>query len=557
MYPKSFIDELKNRITLSAVIGKKVPLKKKGKDLWGCCPFHAEKTASFSVSDIKGFYKCFGCGKSGNIFDFVMEIDGLNFKEAIERLAHDFGIPLPKIEKKQTKEINEIDLLLKINEETCIFFENNIFRNNDAMDYALKRGLTRELIKKFRIGYAPNDFHALIDYMKNKNISEKELLGAGVIAENNGNIYDKFRDRIIFPVLNRGGKVIAFQGRTLGDGVPKYLNSPETKVFVKGNTLFNYYFARKSIYEKDFAVLVEGNMDALSLSINGIENVVAPMGTGITENQVRELWRATDKVFVCLDGDKAGRNAMVRLSKLVLPLIEVGKNMNFVFLPNATDPDDFIRKQGYAAFVNLLNKSVSLSNYIWNNEIEGLNTEIPENRAILEKNITNLLLKIQDVRLRSEFERFYKNKLWEIKKNYKVNELEIKTQDIKNEVNIDLIEKIEKQICGRIYKYPDLINELNKNNLDIFNIKFYSEKCIEFIDKLMADENTESFETYFESFDKRDDEVGYINVLLKIRYKELLSLEIMALNDNNKIKEYDKEIKKIKQEIENGIISFL
>ena len=493
MYPESFVKELETTISISDLVGKKIPLKKRGRDFVACCPFHHEKTPSFSVSDMKGIYHCFGCGKSGNIFTFVMEMEGLNFKEAIEYLANLYGIPLPKIEKAKTKkkeEVNEIDLIYKINEESCKFFEQNLFKfyGKTALMYASKRGLNKKNLEKFRIGFAMDDFSALLNYLKELGYKEEIIEKSGVIAKGEKNYYDKFRNRLMFPVLDKKGRVIAFTGRILDDGMPKYMNSPETKIYKKGFTLFNYFFARKAIYDNNSAILVEGNMDAISLYINGVENVVAPMGTGITENQIKELWSATNNIFVCLDGDSAGQKASIRLSKLVLPLISVGKNIKFVFLPKDVDPDDFIKKYGKIEFDNLLKNSISLSDYLWENEIKGLNIDekddiLPEKKAELEKKIFSLLENIKDIKLKSHFEQFYRNKLWKLGKNsYKINKKDdIKTdvlKNIKSKINIDLMEKIERKICSLIIKFPNIINILmEKYKIDIFSVNFLNDNC--------------------------------------------------------------------------------
>lgn len=491
MYPESFIKEVEEAAVLSEVIGRKVPLKRRGRDYVACCPFHHEKTPSFSVSDMKGVYHCFGCGKGGNVFTFVMETEGLNFKEAVEYLANMYGIAIPKVEKKtniKKEEIDEIEEIYKINEETCKFFQKNLFEfyGKQAWGYALKRGFNKENAVKFRIGFAADDFKMLLSYLKSLNFKEEIIEKAGVIAKGNSGYYDKFRNRLMFPVLDKKGRVIAFTGRILDDGMPKYMNSPETKIYHKGRVLFNYYFAKKAIYDSNSAVLVEGNMDAISLYMNGIENVVAPMGTGITVEQMRELWSTTDNIFVCLDGDSAGQKASVRLAKLILPIIAVGKNMKFVFLPKDCDPDDFVKKYGKLKFNELLKASVSLSDYLWDNELKELEidekeTIVPEKKAKLEKNIAKYISLIGDTKLRKYFEDFYKNKLWNLGKsflNIDKNKSKKLLKSYENqEKTIDLMEKNEKKICSLLVKYPSAINLLfEKYSIDIFDVEFIAEK---------------------------------------------------------------------------------
>jgi DNA primase len=361
VYPPRFLEELKNKINLSDLVSKKVALKARGKDFVGLCPFHNEKTPSFTVNDIKGFYHCFGCSAHGDIFSFLMETEGLSFKEAIEKLATDNGIDLPKLQKseKGEEERKEIETLLMINEKACCFFESNLYKKFglSGLNYARKRGLEDRDLKKFRIGFAFDDFNMLRDFLKKEGFSEAEILEAGIAGGEKGKLYDKFRNRLMFPVIDKRGRVIAFTGRIIDDGMPKYMNSPETKIYHKGDVLFNYYFARKSIYDEKYAILVEGNLDAISLSINGVENVVAPMGTAITENQLLSLWKATDEIVLCLDGDEAGRKASARISKLVLPLINANRNIRFAFMPDGKDPDNFIKENGKTAILRVLKRS--------------------------------------------------------------------------------------------------------------------------------------------------------------------------------------------------------
>lgn len=538
MYPESFIKELENTISLSDLIGRKIPLKKRGKDYVACCPFHHEKTPSFSISDVRGMYHCFGCGKSGNIFNFVMETEGLNFKETIEYLANIYGIQLPKLETKsivKKEEIDEIDLIYKVNEASCKFFEENLFKfyGKTALDYATRRGLNKKNIKKFRIGFAPDDYSMLCNHLKSLGFEEFIIEKSGVIARSEKRIYDKFRNRLMFPVLDKKGRVIAFTGRILDDGMPKYMNSPETKIYVKGNVLFNYYFARKAIYDENSVVLVEGNMDAISLSMNGVENVVAPMGTGITENQIRELWKTTDNIFICLDGDSAGQKASERLSKLVLPIISTGKNIKFAFLPKNVDPDDFIRKYGKIEFNNLLKNSVSLSDYLWNNELQSLNINekkviIPEKKAELEKNIFKFLDIIKDLKLKSHFEQFYRNKLWKLDRlSTKVENNNIKTEEVRDiisKLNVDLIEKNEKKICSLLIKFPNLINSISKKyKIDIFSINFLNDRCSSILSYL---------EEYLNSADLENDEKKINKLLVKKEFGDYINSSDIFFNDS-------------------------
>jgi DNA primase len=408
-----------------------------------------------------------------------------------------------------------------------------------------------------------------MDFMKKLNIADNLLESAGVVVKKEKGRYDKFRNRLIFPILNRNGKVIAFQGRTLGDDLPKYLNSPDTKIFLKGNTLFNFYYARKAIHEKGFAVLVEGNMDALSLSINGIENVVAPMGTSVTINQVKELLNYTDEICVCFDGDTAGQKAMIRLSQLVLPLMKIGKKIKFIILPKNLDPDDFVLKYGKYDFLDLIKNAISLSDYIWQYESENLNLEIPENRALLEKNINILLTTIEDTKLKTHFEKFYRDKFWNINRRTKKKELMIKTLDLKNNVDIDLVEQKEKEICERLVKFPSIINKLHeKYGIDIFELEFYTERCIlamEALDEFMNKDSNLQTLLQDKKIDKylkinkdwtEEKSLEVVNILILKRNKDLLRFDLENETENIRIKIIGDEIGKIQEKIDEYCIKY-
>lgn len=292
MYGDRFLEDLKSRITLSDVIGRDVRLVRRGIHKVACCPFHKEKTPSFSVNDERGFYHCFGCGVSGDVISYTMAKNGLTFGDAVKKLAMDYGIELPQNEKKFIQEQKELNdqrqLIYRINEFTCQFFEKNIFNEEGraGLIYIQNRGLSKDDIKKFRIGFAPNGFGTLRTHLNSLGFDDNILQTAGILASGDRGFFDKFRNRVMFPVLDNLGRVIAFSGRVINStDMPKYMNSPETPIFHKGNTLFNYYHASKAISASGQALLVEGNLDAIGLAIKGVENAVAPMGTAITTQQ--------------------------------------------------------------------------------------------------------------------------------------------------------------------------------------------------------------------------------------------------------------------------------
>lgn len=511
MYDSNFLNLLRDKITLSDVIGRSVRIINKGRNKVACCPFHKEKTPSFHIQDDKGFYHCFGCGAHGDVISFVMQQDGLSFKEAVEKLAEENGIELPKtteIKKQNKEEIDKIQLTYNINEEACKFFQKCIFDDSGkvGLNYITKRGLTVENIKKFKIGFAPQGFNNLIQYLAKFGFNEKQLELAGLVAKgDNDGYYDKFRNRVMFPVLDKKGRVIAFTGRVIDkNDIPKYMNSPETLIYHKSDVLFNYFFARKSIYDLKYALLVEGNLDAITLSINGIENVVAPMGTAITIKQIEELWKITDEIVVCLDGDLAGKKASLRLANLVLPILVPTKSMKFITLPTDQDPDDFIKQNGKSGFINYIqnqNSCLSLSEFLWKNELNLLNLNLekkyitPEERGILESKIIEITKQIQNQLVSKNFENFYRNQIFLISKyngskraiDYRnITKIDYK-KDVKPVNSIDLLKQniinIEKRIFCMIIDCLPLVDQVFQTyNVDIFNINYINEDSSKLVD---------------------------------------------------------------------------
>ncbi len=397
-FAQNFPEILKNQISLSQVVSKRVSLKQKGLSHSGLCPFHNEKTPSFTVSDEKGFYHCFGCGAHGDIISFTMHMEGLEFKDSVIKLANDYNIAIPFIKKENEQQESEQDKIIRkqylLLEKICLFFEKNLFsyKGQEAIKYLGKRGINQDNIKKFRLGFAPDSYNELHEYLTKEGFSQEELIMSGAVGKNqNGRLYDKFRNRVIFPINSLKGHVIAFGGRCLGDAQPKYLNSSETLLFKKGSNLYNYSLAKNAIYKSKNAIIVEGYMDSIALSKIGINNVVAPLGTALTKNQIEILFRATNEIILFLDGDQAGFNAMNKTINIALPLINSGKIIKFAFLPAGLDPDDFINQQGKSACEELLKQAKPMSDALFdfevrNLEIKDLNQKIsPEKSKIRRK----------------------------------------------------------------------------------------------------------------------------------------------------------------------------
>ena len=367
-FSKEFIDDLRNQADIVRVLGDYVTLKKKGQNYWACCPFHGEKTPSFSVSS-KGFFKCFGCGKSGNVFAFVMEIEGSPFPEAIKTVAEKCGVALPVETDDNAKYHEERDKLRddlrQLNAWAAEFFESSIEsgEGKGALEYLAKRGVTEESRRTFRLGYAPDSWDALSNFLQNRGASKMQIERSGLVSlRDTGNgFYDKFRGRLMFPITDAQGKVVAFGGRILGEGEPKYLNSPETALYTKGHHLFGLSQSRETVRRQGYVILVEGYLDFLIPFQFGVKNLVASLGTALTEQQVRLLGRYSKKIIVNFDPDKAGVNATKRSLEL---LLTEGFKVNVLTLPDNLDPDEFIRERGAESYGRLLKNSQSFMDYI-------------------------------------------------------------------------------------------------------------------------------------------------------------------------------------------------
>ncbi len=364
MIPTDFIQTLLSRVDIVEVIDRFVPLKKAGTNYVACCPFHSEKTPSFSVSPGKQFYHCFGCGAHGTAIGFLMEYGGKAFPDAVEELARDAGMEVPRVERPGEREKrDEAQDLNEILLAAAKFYRSQLKDAPRAIDYLKSRGLTGEIAARFGIGYAPDAWRGLEAVFPKYDAPELDAAGL-VINGDGGKRYDRFRDRIMFPIHDSRGRVIGFGGRVMGAGEPKYLNSPETPVFSKGRELYGLYLARNAIRDAGRVVVVEGYMDVVALAQHGVEYAVATLGTATTPTHVQKLFRLTDTVVFCFDGDNAGRKAAWRALENTLPALADGKNAVFLFLPDGEDPDDYVRKRGRAAFEKAQESAVPLSEFL-------------------------------------------------------------------------------------------------------------------------------------------------------------------------------------------------
>ncbi len=418
-YPPNFLDEIRARLSVSQVVGRKVALKRAGREFKGLSPFKMEKTPSFTVNDQKGFYHCFASGEHGDIFSFVMKTDGLSFPEAVERLADEAGVPMPKLSQHDEAREDERERLYRIVEMSAAFFEAALKTGPGAEGrrYLEKRGLSRETIAAFRLGYAPNDRAALRTHLASAGFKVEEMIAAGVLigGDDIPVAYDRFRHRVTFPITDLRGRVIAFGARALDPGAPaKYLNSPDTPLFHKGQILFNAHRARGPAHDKSRVVAVEGYMDVIALHEAGFGEAVAPLGTALTEEQVKLLWRMADEPILCFDGDAAGRKAAFRAVETALPLLKPGFSVRFAFLPGGLDPDDLVRQQGPQAFADELGKTRALFDVLWEREAQEQDLSTPEQRAAFEARLKGLVGKIVEPTVRAHYERELRETLWEL-----------------------------------------------------------------------------------------------------------------------------------------------
>ena len=364
--PQQFIDDLLARSDIVDVIGRRVPLKKAGREFQACCPFHSEKTPSFTVSPSKQFYHCFGCGAHGSALGFLMEFDRLSFPEAVEELASSLGIEVPR--EAAFEQGPDQRPLFDILEQAARLYEQQLRQHADApraVDYLRARGVSGEIAAGFRIGFAPPGWDNLISRLGSDDSRVRQLRDAGLITEQDGKRYDRLRDRIIFPIRDTRGRIVGFGGRLLGDGKPKYLNSPETPVFHKGRELYGLYEARQADGHPARLLVVEGYMDVVALAQFGISNAVATLGTATTGEHLEKLFRATPEVVFCFDGDRAGRDAGWKALQIALPLMRDGRQARFLFLPDGEDPDSLIRKIGAADFAARIAQAQPLSEYLF------------------------------------------------------------------------------------------------------------------------------------------------------------------------------------------------
>ena len=464
-YDRNFTDELRTRLSIVDVVGRRVPLVKKGQNYWGCCPFHNEKTPSFSVNEEKGFYHCFGCGEHGDIISFTMKSNNMDFKEAIKELANQAGLKIPEYKPKSSEQVAREETYFQIVEDAAKIYHQKLFEPEGkvALDYIHRRGFSDDMIKKYRLGYAPKN-----NLIANKfvNVKQDKLLSTGLCRRGEYGMYDFFRDKLMFPIFNMHGQVVAFSGRSLDGSEPKYINTSDTELFHKRKTIFGLNFARDAIHRANRSIIVEGQIDAIQMQSNGFPETVAPLGTALTEDHIAILCKSNRNIIFCFDGDSAGQKAAVRACDIVMPFLRDNSEIKFAFVTGGKDPDEILKNSGTDAMHKIIDESTPLVDFLWEITNETFLVSTPGGRTQAEKFLKQKTDKITDVALRAEYEQEYNSRKFNSWHKWKKSD--------KKNINIELpeIDSItQKTLIFITDKFPE-VAERYAEFLASLNINF-------------------------------------------------------------------------------------
>lgn len=530
-FDNSFTDELRQRLSLVDVIGRKIPLTKKGQNYWGCCPFHNEKTPSFSVSEEKGFYHCFGCGEHGDIISFTMKSENVDFKTAISELANMAGIKMPELKQKTPEQKQAEENYVKITESAAQIYQDLLYTDAGkvALDYIKKRGFSDDMIKKYKIGYAPKNN---IISSKFANVKVDKLVSTGLVRVGNYGPYDFFRDKLMFPIFNAYGQIVAFSGRSLDGSEPKYINTTDTELFHKRQTIFGFNFARDAIHRQNRSIVVEGQIDAIQMQNHGFPETVAPLGTALTEDHVAILCKSNRNIVFCFDGDNAGQKAAMRACMLVLPFLRDNSDVRFAFVSGGKDPDEILKNHGESAMKKIIDDAIPLIDFLWDNVNKNYLINTPNGRAQADKFLKDCLSKITDKIFQNEIEQDYNgrkfNQWHKWKKQKYTPEIELPDTD---SMTINIIKSI-------VQTYPE-ISEKHLDFLSSLNISFDE-------DAQKSDLSPESAEKFIVSFKLQK----YIKKLDQEKQQILSDLLNNSESNIEKIKEIDEKIKETHEKLE-------
>lgn len=464
-YDRNFTDELRERLSIVDVVGRRVPLVKKGQNYWGCCPFHNEKTPSFSVNEDKGFYHCFGCGEHGDIISFVMKSENVDFKTAITELAAQAGLKMPDYKPKPAAQVAREESYYQIMSGACDIYQKLLFEpmGATALEYVRRRGFTDEMIQRYRIGYAPKN-----NIIANKfvNVKQENLMATGMCRRGDYGMYDFFRDKLMFPIFNARGQIVAFSGRCLDGSEPKYINTTDTELFHKRKTIFGFNFARDAIHRANRSIVVEGQIDAIQMQCHGFPETVAPLGTALTEDHISMLCKANRNIIFCFDGDAAGQKAAARACDIVMPFLRDTSDVRFAFVTGGKDPDEVLKSGGDAAMQKIIDASTGLTDFLWNLANTGFNVSTPGGRTQAEKFLKQKTDKITDQHLRAEYEQEYNQRIFNQWHKWKRQSQNIQKIDMPE---VDDITK--KTVIFIVNQYPE-IAERYGDFLATLNINF-------------------------------------------------------------------------------------
>lgn len=557
---QKFLDELRSRISIADVVGEKVKLTKRGREYLGLCPFHGEKTPSFTINESKGFYHCFGCGAHGDIVKFLMDSEGLPFIEAVKKLASRVNMELPQISKENQELGIKRKSLYEIMDIVTEYFEKNLRMPVGAKGLSYfknKRGLNEDTIKKFRLGYAPEN-NGLRALLTSKGISEQDMADLGLIVipeDGKRQPYDFFYDRVMIPIIDKQKNVIAFGGRILGDAQPKYLNSPETPIFNKRRILYNMNNARESAYAKKRLIICEGYMDVIALDSFGFNYAVAPLGTALTEEQVLEAWKVCSIPTLCFDGDSAGIKAAIRSVDRILPILKAGYSVNYIFLKEKKDPDELLHTLGPDIFEQYLQKAHPLMDILWHKCKMNKNTETPEQKALIEKEVFEEVAKIRDTQIRQYYTQEMKKRIYYTFGNgalYKDGKGEKKT--IEKFHNKELqTRKINLKKSYNLVKKPPLSDLFLRNIVAAMII--YPELIGKYEERLTAFEigSTVMAKILVELIEFNQDEAHLDSEMILEKLKLNFKAEIENLWELKMYKQQKTDLLNMKQEIDNGL----
>ena len=576
------LNEIKDKISVSQVVEKTVQLKKRGKEFVGLSPFTKERTPSFTVNDEKQFYHCFSTNKHGDIFTFLVEVGGLSFPEAVEKLADEAGVQLRTFSPAEEEKINKSKKIFEALEISKSFFSSQIFDDNNslALKYIRERGLDDKIINSYEIGYAPQG-NKLEKFLLSKGVSHEIMTLAGMTIKDEkkkDNFYDRFRNRIIFPIRDIRNRVVGFGGRVINSNdQPKYLNSPETPVFHKGSLLYNFSKIRPNLKNNDNLIVVEGYMDVVSLASKGFQNAVAPLGTAITETQLNILWKDSDSPIICFDGDKAGKQASFRATEIALKLLKPNKTLRFINLPDNLDPDDYIKNFGLESFNKFVDNASPLQSIIWDLCLQESNIDTPEGKAGFESMLRAKLNLIGDKSIKKHYGLLFKDMLdqfFYIKKtDRKISKFDNSgkyTGKYKNSLKIknsilgsggQLPSDLEALVISGVLIFPELVKKhyeilesFNIENLRLVDIrdnvlafvkKDYSELDIDLLKEFVQ----KKYQTFFEK------DLRFANIFWQKKegnnFDKISETWLEILRDDQHIKSLNHDIETSKDEIKN------